>query len=417
MAGKCFWFLFAFSLLRAALVGHRDELLCFLISTAPFMNLLRSYAFYNVILAAYLGVVGFYFLVSSQTCQLTMRRFKLFIAVVVWSGAYYALSFLSTHDYVSNLRLFEFTFSIFCLLLLSRNRRLLGAALIGMIFSAWLVGMAMIPQMGVSSDRLGIMEADGRSLGNPAQLGLPLALGFLMLVIDRGQWLDLENKPIYRWSMFVMTTILLALTTSRMSWLVAFAGLVILLLVGKKQRAKILIIALFGVIAINLVLLSPYGPVLKRGWDRTFSDTRSTRKKTSGRSDQWIVSEYAFKSSLSTIVHGYGPGMGPEVYARYSREIPGITYGAGKKVALHSLFMQVMVEAGVIGLLLLFAWMAIVFVRLVKDLQINKAVLPIACFLGYVLTVITISGNDITSGVLLGLGLLGTGKQLKQVHS
>src|SRR6185312_7324004 len=102
---------------------------------------------------------------------------------------------------------FEFTFSIFCLLLLARNRRLLGAALVGMIFSAWLVGIAMIPQMGSTSGRLGIIEVDGRSLGNPAQLGLPLALGFLALVIDRGRWLNLENKPLYRWSMFVPTTV------------------------------------------------------------------------------------------------------------------------------------------------------------------------------------------------------------------
>lgn len=391
------------------MLGRRDELLSLLVATAPFMSLFRSYAFYNVILATFVGTFCFYLVMAPALCQRTVRKFGLFLGVVFWSVVYYCLSFFNTHDYATNLRLFEFTLAIFFLLLLSRNRLLLGNALVGMTVSAWFVGLAMLPQMEKASDRLGIMQVDGRVLGNPAQLGLPLALSFLALVIDRGYWLKLENKSFLRWLMVIPTSILLALTTSRMSWLIAASGLAVLLLFGKKQRRKIFAVLLFGAVAINLVLISPYQGALKKGWDRTFAEDRSARKRTSGRSDQWVVSSYAFKRSLSTIIHGHGAGKGPEAYAKYSLEIPGTEYAVGKRVALHSLFMQVMVEVGSIGLVCLFGWLLLAFIRAIPLMHRTAMILPLACLVGYVLTVVSVSGNDITSGVLLGLGLLGTG--------
>ena len=46
---------------------------------------------------------------------------------------------------------------------------------------------ALLPHLETTgSDRLGIVVLEGRSFGNPIQLGLPLALIFLALVVDRG---------------------------------------------------------------------------------------------------------------------------------------------------------------------------------------------------------------------------------------
>ncbi|MBA4147189.1 MAG: O-antigen ligase family protein [Verrucomicrobia bacterium] len=412
-AGKCFWLLFGLVLLRAMLMGRRDELLCLILAAAPFLNLLRSFVFYNVIIAMFLVLLGFYFFSASNRFSQTLRQFGLFWGVVIWVGIYYTLSLYNTRDYAINLRLFELAFTVLCVLLLSRNRLLLGVALTGTIISAWLVGLAMIPQMG-TSDRLGIIAVEGRLLGNPGQLGLPLAFGLLALMFDRGRWLHLQEKPMCRWLMLAPTAVLLALTTSRASWLVAAVGVLILLLFGKQQRTRLVSLCIVGIIGIGIVLMSPYGVALKKGWERTFGEGQSVRKKTSGRSDQWMVSEYAFTRSINSIIHGHGPGRGPEMYAKYSPEVPGVQYAVGKRVALHSLFMQLLVEVGLVGLISFLAWLLMIFSKIGFRVR-EHGLFPMACFFAYALTMVSVSGNDINSGILLGMALLGTAYSVARI--
>jgi hypothetical protein len=415
LAAKCFWLLFGLVLIRIASKGRRDELLGTLIAGAPFMNLLRGYVFYNVLLVTFGLALTFYFFGAASLCKQTAHRFKLWPGLLIWTGVYYSVSFFNTRDYSVNLRMFELAFASFALLLISRHPQLLGAALLGMVVSALLVGAAMLPHINSASQRLGMMETDGQTLGNPAQLGLPLAIGFLGLIIDRGKWLNLHFGWMRRWGVLLPTTVLLVLTTSRMSWLVAAAGLLTLFLIGKRQRRVIAVAALVVTGAIGLLAISPYNGVIKKGWARTFGENRSASKRTSGRSDQWIVSGYAMTRSLNTLVRGYGPGTGAEVYGNYSREVRGIKYSVGKKVVLHSLFMQIMVETGLVGLLILFGWLLMFFVKLIEGLRYRSWILPLACFSGYCVTVITVSGNDINSGILLGISLIGSESEAQRL--
>lgn len=406
MAGKVFWPLLGLLLARGVFLGRRDELLALLIATAPFLSLLRSYLFYNVIIAVF-GLVAGYYLVSGTTRLWgTIRRYPLFTGVAGWVAVYYGLSFFNTRDYAINLRLFEFAFTILGILLLSRHKVLLGAALLGNLLSAWMVGAAMLPHMG-TSERLGIIAVEGRLLGNPGQLGLPLATGFLALVLENGRWVNLERRPLLRWSMTAVTVGLLALTTSRASWLVAFIGVLVLFVFGRRQRMKLMWLALVGVIGISVIMVTPYGGALRKGWERTFGENYSIRKKTSGRSDQWLVSKYVFTRSIDSMIHGYRPGRGPQTYAKFSPEVPGVRYGVGRKVALHSLFMQMLVETGIVGLGCFLVWLLAVLIRVWAHMAEN-GILPFACFFGYFFTVVSVSGSDINSGILLGMALIGT---------
>ena len=122
LAGKAFWLLLGMVVGRGLLMGRRDELLCLAISTAPFLSLLRSYVFYNVIIAVFVLVIVFYALSGSARITQTIRQFPLFIGVIAWVVIYYGLSFYNTRDYSVNLRLFEFAFTIFTVLLLSRRK-------------------------------------------------------------------------------------------------------------------------------------------------------------------------------------------------------------------------------------------------------------------------------------------------------
>ena len=143
-------------------------------------------------------------------------------------------------------------------------------------------------------------------------------------------------------------------------------------------------------VAVQGVLMSPYAPALQKGINRTFGDKRTARQRTSGRSDQWKVAYYAFSKSLESMVRGYGPGLGAIVYAKYSREVEDVKYGVGKKVLLHSLFMQIGVEAGLVGLGLLFLWLGILAFKIITRVPKEKILFPLICFFGYVFIVITV---------------------------
>jgi O-antigen ligase len=407
LAGYYFWGMFGLVLLITALRGRCDEMLALLISLAPFINLLRSFAFYNVIVTLFGGAGLYYFVLSSGTCARACKRFPLLVGMFVCIAIYYALSVFNTAEYFANLRLFELVFTIFFVLLLSRTPALLGAALIGLIVCAWGVGISMLPHLG-SGSRLGIISLNGYTLGNPTQLGIPLAFGFLALIVDRGRWLRLDSKPAWRWLMLAVTLPLLALTTSRSSWLVAAGGVFLCTLIDGKQRLKMLMIVAIAAIAVQAVLISPFGLSLKKGIERTFGEEKSVSHRTSGRSDQWKVASYVFTRSFENFLFGYGAGRSPQVYAAYSAEVPGVKYAIGKKVAFHSLFMQIAVDVGLIGLLLLTIGLAIAFFKIAFRLSSQRSIFPLICFLAYVFIVITVSGNDINSGIFLGIALLGT---------
>ena len=406
-SGRCFWIVFGLVLVRLIVMRQPAELLCLLIGTAPLSNLLRETAFYNVVVVLFGAGLMFYFFHAPGTVRTVMRRAPLAIALLVYATIYYSLSLWFTGSYSTNLRLFDLGFAVVALLLMGRNRRLLGTALLGMMIASCAVGLGMLPYNDTVG-RLGMVRIDGYTLGNPAELGLSLALAFLALTVDRGHWVNLDHKPVIRFLLLVPVVTLLALTTSRVGWLVAVTGLVVALLFRSRARFGILIAIALAFVAIRLVLLSPFGSAVQTGLDRTFSSERSVANRTSGRSDQWLVASTAFTDSMSSLMFGHGPGRGADAYAHYSTAVEGVRYGVGERRALHSLFMQVMVEAGLLGLLPLIVWLLCATWRILQWMLATRWIFPLVCFLGYGLIVLTVSGNDTASGTYMGIGLLAT---------
>jgi O-antigen ligase len=409
MAGLVFWAALGLILMWEFCSGRSLNVLGLLIGTAPFINLLRGFAFYNVVILIFVIALTYHGFCRPSEMKLIWRKASLLKPMFVFVVLFYALSLFNTRDYSVNLRWFEFVLTLIIILALGQNQTALGTALMANLISAWIVGFSLLSQMNSSAvARLGVIIMEGLTLGNPIQLGLPLAFGFLAVIIDRGYWLNLHHRPILRNLMLVPTLPLLALTTSRSAWLVAIGGMFIAFLTGRKQRIKMLLVVAMGFLALQVVLLSPYGNFLKKGLERTFSNKRTASQRSSGRTDQWLVAYHAFTQSVVTVLIGYGPGKGAEVYATFSHEVAGIKYAVGKKTALHSLFMQIAVEMGCVGLFLLNLWLCVAFIRIVRQTMLHRSILPLAYFFGYLFVVITVSGNDVNSGILLGLALLGS---------
>jgi O-antigen ligase len=414
-AGKLFWGLFILAQVRLAICGRRNDMLCLAIAATPAINLLRDYATYNIIVVLFGGCLAFYFMQAQVAFMQSIRRHPMIFGIFAFALFWYLGSYINTRDYSVNLRLFELVFTVIAMLIIGHDRVLLGSSLMGLCFSAVMVGAAMLPYFkGESVARLGIIIVDGVRLGNPTQLGIPLALSFLALIIDGGFWMNLKGKFYWRWPMLAPTFMLLALTTSRASWLVSSIGIATSIILGHKQRLKSLILIGVGALGVQAVLLSPFGHSFDRGLERTFSEDRTAAQRTSGRSDQWMVTYYAWTRSLNSLIAGYGPGRGAEIYAELSDEVEGVKYAVGKKVALHSLFMQIAVESGLIGLVSLISWLIYMFCKTLMWSLKHKLIFPFVCFLGYAFIVVTVSGNDVPSAAFLGTGILATGRAVKK---
>jgi O-antigen ligase len=408
IAGWIFWGLLGLVGLRLVLLGRQDELLCVLVGVAPFANLLRRFAFYNVVAVLYTAAVVWYAFRSPRTARDTLARYRLAKPFLLFLAGYYVLSLSLTLQYDINLRVFDLASAVLIILVVGRRRDLLAASLMALVLSAAAIGAVMLPHiLDGSVERLGRIFVGAHSLGNPVQLGTPLALGMIALLVDGGQWLKLERQKVIRVGAIAIVFGLLALTTSRAGWVVVAAGVLIGIGVSRRRGFQMLVFLGVCALILRLLLASPFAEPLRGGIERTFGTDRSMRNRTSGRSDQWVVAYRAMTRSAGRLLWGYGPGRGADVYAEESRQVSGVEYGVGEDVALHSLFMQVGVEAGLLGLIPALAWLAVVLWRDTRWAFRFRVALPLAAGLGFLLIAATVSAEDTVSGIFLGLALLG----------
>lgn len=387
-------------LTRYLLLRNRQGFVSLTISAAPALMLLRGLSFnYNLLLAILgLGLI-LWLIVSAKEFSQIWRdltcRWLFFLG-----GFYWLLSFLWTGEYYVNLRVLELVFSAASVYLLAKHREYLATALIGISISALSVGLALLPH----GSRLGASYVEGYVLGNPISVGIPLALVFLLTIADDGKWLLLEDQRVWRLALGLACGALLVVSTSRGSLAIVVANMAVLMLIGgKRQRA--MLIAMLGLLTLVIVLLlgTSKGDYIAQFYEKTFSSDRSMAQRSSGRSDQWYLFPRVWQDSP---VWGYGPGSGNAVYAQYSLEADEKLHSAGKELAWHTLYLQVGVEAGTIGIMGLTLLLVPLLVRGLTHSRLSGETTPLIGILGFMVIGLSVSGTDVASGIFLGLGFL-----------
>jgi O-antigen ligase len=406
LAGLVLWASLGMGLGLATVTLKPERFTALLLSLMPFVNLIRETAFYNISLALLFITLALFVLARpDQTCSLLLRC-PLLIGLFSATFIYYIVSFVCTGSYSVNLRFVEFSMTAVVVFLLRPYQSLLHRGLFGLMLSALGVGIAMLPHMQESeSDRLGLAQIGETTIGNPIQLGMPLAIAFLALVVDRGVWLGLESRKQARTVLGLLIVAELGLTTSRASWMVAFAGLLLSFCFSAGARKNFLWISGCCAVGIVLLLVSPYSESFLAGFDRTFGSGRTINQMSSGRMDQWRVTGRALSENLTSFLYGHGPGSGPDVYARLSRVVPDVTYAVGSRAAIHSLFLHVSIELGCFGLALLLIWILLTLTKVWRFTRSTRLLFPLVCLAAYVLLALTVLGADAISGACVGIAL------------
>jgi O-antigen ligase/polysaccharide polymerase Wzy-like membrane protein len=371
------------------------------LSAIPTMSYLRDALFYNSLIAI-LGIGLVYGLLKAPQKMIQLWNNLPWRLLLFGGGIFWGLSVLLTRQYSSNLQIFELVFSAATICLLAGDRRYLATALVGVGISICTIGLALLGH----GERLGMASINDVDLGNPIIFGLSTALIFLLALVDNGKWLFLHNSPTWRQLVAGTALILLLLSTSRGSWVVAVAGLMVILIWSNFKGKKQIIVSFFimGIFFIGL-LQTEKGERVIEWYGHTMGEDVSASNSTSGRSEMWELFPKVF---LDSPIWGFGPGSGPAVYATYSISDPRVTFKRGVAMQWHALYLHIGVETGLIGLTMV----TVFFVTLIYKVFIYRRVhgevgplLGIVCFMTIGLSVTAL---DPLSGMFLGLALLGT---------
>ncbi|HBP89716.1 MAG TPA: O-antigen ligase family protein [Nitrospirales bacterium] len=395
----CFIFLIAF-LTWYGLKRNIPAFVALTVASLPALVYTRTFFLYNSILVLLaLGLV--FWLVRFPKECLRLWDNHLIRWFFIMMTVYWGISVILTRLYYSNLSVMEMFCSAASIYLLARHQRYLATALAGLGISIFSVAIGMIGQ----SERLGMFDIDGVRLGNPLFLGLPTALFLLLAMADNGKWLFLERSNIVRNTLIAMCGVFLLLSTSRSSWLVVFVGIVVTVFFQSQQRWKVFFgILLMGCVLVG-VLQTKSGEKVSKYFEMATDSQSTFSEKTSGRGQQWQLFP---KILADSPIWGVGPGLGTEAYASYSWMDKEVTFKQGQKFAWHSIYMQVGVETGLIGLTILTIFLIKLIFKTLLYRKITRNVVPLAAILGFIMMGVAGHMLEGLSGLYLGLAFLGT---------
>jgi O-antigen ligase len=367
----------------------RYQFLGLVIGVAPAIALMRGLFFYD-------GVT--FFLIAGTIVWAVAARNEL---EFVWSDPiwkalagtcllYWFCSFIATESWHSNSRAVELFLAAAAVCLVSNNRAYLATAVVGMAISISAYAIAMLPY-GV---RLGEGELDnGETIGNPALLGIPAALIVLIALTDRGRLLLMEKNVLGRLIICLSAGEWLILSGSRGSWTITLFCMMLVFAFSKQSRKPILIAICVVCMATLVVLSTDRGDKVSNVFDKTVDTNRSLANRTSGRSNMWAALPSIFAKSP---IWGWGAGSGRDVDYVYT----------GRHLELHSLYLQVIAETGLLGAIPLFLILAALIRRAVLHMRRYGEVMPLIGVIGFMFIGVSVTALDIVSGIYLGLALM-----------
>lgn len=399
-AAICFFAVFLPILGYCIVCRKPIELATIVLGTLPVSMYARNWFFYlSVILSVVAVMVLIYLSRTGDFARIWDNQRLRFLLLL--TGIYWLMSAFLSGQLLVNIKIMEMSFFAASVYVLSAHKRQFLTALVGYSISAICIGPTFFAYDG---SRLGMIEIDGLWFGNPISLGLPLTLVLLLAMVDKGKWIGLEQFGWRRHVVAQIAAVFWILSTSRVSWLAAGVGILLIFVFQKETRKGILGFLLLGILALLLMLHSERGDFVTHWYDKTFSEEKTLTQRSSGRVDQWLLFPEVFMESP---LWGFGPGSGQVIYAHYSKLYDFVNFQTGKEFMWHSLVMHLGIETGSIGLLSLFAVIATSLIANIAFRTETGQLLPLLGTVCYLVIALTVTAMDAHSGVFLGIGLIG----------
>lgn len=371
------------------LKGDRYRFLALLLAAEPALALMRGLFFYDEVPFFLLAGMALWASVAWDELKFVWQD-PIWKSLTLLCVAYWLMSTFARENWHSNLRAVELFLGSGAVCLVSKRRSCLATAMVGMAISVSAYAIAMLPY-GI---RLGEGELDnGMTIGNPVSLGVPAALIVLIALADRGRLLLMENNVLGKMIVCLSAAEWLVLSGSRGSWAVTLVCLILVFLFNKASRKPLLIALFVGCLATVAVLSTGRGDKITNVFSKTVDSNRTWANRTSGRSSMWAALPSIFETSP---IWGWGPGTSGDVDFVYTH----------RHLELHSLYLQVIAETGLLGLIPLFVLLGALLRRAIGHLRHYGEVMPLVGIVGFMFIGVSVTALDFISGIYLGLAFM-----------
>jgi O-antigen ligase len=185
----------------------------------------------------------------------------------------------------------------------------------------------------------------------------------------------------------------LVLSGSRGSWTITLVSVILVFIYSKASRKPLLITLGLACLATIIVLSTDRGDKISNVFGKTVDSNRTLANRTSGRSSMWAALPSIFSKSP---IWGWGAGSGRDVDYIYT----------GRHLELHSLYLQVIAETGLMGFIPLMAILGLLMRRAILHLRRYGEVIPLIGVVGYMLIGVSVTAFNIISGIYLGLAFM-----------
>jgi O-antigen ligase len=387
LAAVVFYGLFVLLSSYAVALCRPLELTTLVVGCIPMLMLMRPLFYHNSVSILFALVLCVWALFSPADIVAMLRDITCKVLLMA-AFAYWWLSVIYTGYYATNLRVFELVLGACCVFLLTRSRSYLSAAVWGIGISTAMIALALSKY---GAERLGMAEVGTLSLGHPQQVGMGMSLMLLLSLADDARWLSLSRSRGWRYVVAGGAAGVLLLTTSRTSWLLAGTGMIVMAFTRRQRRHLVPAVILITLAAV-VVLSTSRGDLVVKYFDKAASADRTWAQRTTGRSDQYAAFPSLFWQSPLV---GFGPGASGSVYRRED----------GEYLMMHSLYLHIGIELGIIGLLVLLSIYLAVLYRAARHLRLTSEVVPLIGALAFCVDGMAHNSFNPLMGVFLGLAV------------
>lgn len=376
-------------------------IISWIIGFSPFIILLRQYiisysGFTLLLILITLFILAFRpntlrHTYLSKNLLMVYAFFLIFILIGLLEGAKY-IYFLKYIELIFGLMLFGLIF-FYDKLKINAFKNLIIATIF-----MWIVLMKDI------GNRFSLETIDGFSIGgDPSSLAIFIIFSMILVFFDQGKQINLENNFKLRNIIFSVLIILLLVSTSRTNMSVFLILMLLYSLKNFKGFVKYIFVGLPILILLYSFLDVQYTNQIDKFFvDKLFNNERNINQISTGRYDQWAVSlHYIFNEKFFQVLFGYGPGQRDFLH-KYSLEYQSVIqlYEAGKAFVLHSFYLNVLIEYGLLAFIVFLFYVIRVFLNNIR-LFIRNDETPFYFTITYLITIFGNSGLSISGSLML----------------
>ena len=243
---------------------------------------------------------------------------------------------------------------------------------------------------------------------NPNLLSNLLLLPISYLISTKNSNYIVFNKK-YTKLFLLFSIVSLLFSTSRTGF---FVLLILLLFVTKFDSFKktFYVLSTLSIIVLSIYYLTPIANIIDLWYNKTFSHANGLSGASTGRLDQWVMTyNYIFDIDFFSLLLGYGPSSGYVFTGVYSKTIPSSYLFYGKQIQLHSLYLNIFVEYGMLAFIAFCFWLTKTFnavkiyrikykdsfhsLLLISFLSVSLSASSVNILFGFIISLILTSNN------------------------